>query len=400
MSLLSSNISLGNDSGLTAMEIEFLSDTEYHVKMISVKQKKNTVDFKELYNDKTDKEKLTELIKGKVIILLLTGKGILTKKIIFKNEEIQLEDIIHNSSKEVFYFQTFPIGNVCFASVCRKQTVDEVFTLFKTNKAIIAETYLGLGVCRSAYEIIGNEEIRLPAQTLFFREQQLIEIKSQENEKCNYKAGTKEISSELIPSLCAAISFMNDVEKTSSIESEDYTYFKNEYKQRNYFQKAGAVILVSFLFILFGNYLAYNHYSERYQLLEEEVAYKKSEIDLLGTLTNELKEKQKIIGGTGLNNGYKLSLIADRLGQTVPSTVKLTEMNIQPLVKGKLKNNEKAEFVTDKVILKGKIFKSTDINDWVKEIKNDKTVKEVVVSNYNQSLNDNFAEFELMIQLN
>jgi len=399
MSFFKSNINLGSDSGFLAVETEFFSDQEFILRILEIKQKKSEVDFNIIFNDKADLEQLIKLIRGKSIILMVTGKGVLTKKI-NKSEDVQAADVLPNSGKEDFYWQNYPCTNHSFATICRKQKVDELLNLMKQNNAVIGEIYLGLGVCHLVGSILEKEVIQLPKQELHFFNGILQEIKPSSNEEQNYSVGKKEISTSMISLLCAGISFAAKSELKSSIDSEEFSYFKNEWKQKAYFQKAGAFVLVSFLLILFGNYLAYNHYSQRYELLQEEVAYKQSEIDLLNTLTEELKEKQSLIGGTGMNNGYKVSVLADKIGITIPSTVQLLEMNIQPLESGKLKKDDKAAFETDRIILKGKIFKSTDINQWIKNMKNEKIVKDVVVSQYNQSLNENYAEFELTVNLN
>jgi Tfp pilus assembly protein PilN len=399
MSFFKSNINLGSDTGFLAVETEFFSDQEFVLRILEIKQKKSEMDFNIIFNDKVDAEQLTKLIKGKSIILLVTGKGVLTKKI-NKSEDVQAEDVLPNSGKEDFYWQNYPCMHHSFATICRKQKLDELLNLMKQNNVVIGEIYLGLGVCHLAGSLLEREVIQLSKQELHFSNGILQEIKPTSNEELNYSIGKKEISSSMISLLCAGVSFASKSELQSSIDSEEFIYFKNEWKQKTLFQKAGAIVLVSFLLILFGNYLAYNHYSQRYELLQEEVAYKQSEIDLLNTLNEELKEKQSLIGGTGMNNGYKVSVLADKIGITIPSTVQLLEMNIQPLEKGKLKKDDKAAFETDRIILKGKIFKSTDINQWIKNMKDEKIVKDVVVSQYNQSLNENYAEFELTLNLN
>lgn len=400
MSFFKSNINLGNDSGFLSVELEFYSDQEFILRILEIKQKKSQVDFNVIFNDQAVTEQLLNSIKGKSIVLLITGKGVLTKKINGKSEEVQPQDVLPNSGKEDFYWQNYPCEAYSFATICRKQKVDELLSLMKQNNTVIGEVYLGNGVNHLAGNLFEADDISLPKYDLQFSNRILQEIKPTANEEKNYPIGKKEIPSSMIPLLCAGIAFASKTELHTSIDSEEYLYFKNEWKQKTLFQKAGAIVLVSFLLILFGNYLAYNHYSQRYELLQEEVAYQQSEIDLLNTLNEELKEKQSLIGGTGMNNGYKVSVLADKIGITVPSTVQLLEMNIQPLEKGKLNKDDKAAFETDRIILKGKIFKSTDINQWIKNMKDEKIVKDVVVSKYNQSLNENYAEFELTLNLN
>lgn len=400
MSFFQSHINLGSDNGFWTVEMEFHSDQEFFLRILEIKQKKSQIHFKTICQEKSEMEPFLNRVRGKSIILLLTGKGILTKKISGKSEEVQPEDVLPNSGKDDFYWQNFPSGANSFATISRKQKVDEILRLMKENHVLVGETYLGFGVTHLASHLIEREEIHLPKANLIFQKEVLQEIQSATHEEETIIIGKQEIPSSFVPLLCAGLSFASHSEWQSSIDSEEYQYFKNEWKQKSLFQKAGAIVLVGFLLILFGNYLAYQHYSQRYELLQEEVAYQQSEIDLLNTLNDELKDKHSLIGGTGMNKGYKVSILADKIGITVPATVQLTEMNIQPLESGKLKKDDKAAFETDRIILKGKIFKSTDINQWIKNIKSEKMVKDVVVSQYNQSLNENYAEFELTLNLN
>lgn len=383
-----------------AIELEWIGDDDYFIRLLNIQQKKRVLDFTIVFEGKSELQSIEKLIRGKALVLLFSGKGIITKKINGKTENIQADDILPNSAKDNFYIQYISADTYSFASVCRREKIADILAGLKNIKCLVKNIFIGYGPAVLANLLLNSEKIDLPKCSLYFSGTNLTEIKPALTDESEITVGDKNIRSSFFILLCAALADFTGTVFFKTPEFEEMHYFKNELRQKNIFQKAGSLVLVTLLMTLFGNYLAYRHYSQRYELLQEEVAYKQSEIDLLNTLSAELKNKQELIGGTGLQGGYRVSVLADKIAFTIPKTVTLTEMNVQPLQKGKLKENEKASFEDSKIVLKGKIFKSTDINAWIQTLKKEPVIRDVLVSQYNQPLNENHADFELTIKLN
>ncbi len=389
---------------LVAIEAEMTGEGSLRFQVVRFTRKKNTIDFRTDTAAYTDTESLlAALKKDKVLLLIFTGRGVVTKTFAPEpeNGKIALTRVIPNASEEEFFVQQVHSATQAFVTVTRRKTWEELLHELTGKGFILADVWLGPVCAAGIKALLPGTALNLPRHLLQFDAQGLCALQAREESPvADLLIDGKKVQAASLTALGGGFGYYAPTLEHTPIDSELLTLSQKELRQKQLFRKAGAGLLAVFMLILLGNYFAFSHYSERYKLLEEQLSVHTSELEMLNQLKKELAEKRSMVERSGIFNHMKLSFFADRLAMQVPSSIRLTDMQINPLQGRKLKANEKATFGLGTILLAGKVSRSTDLNEWIHTIKAQEWTKEVTVLNYSQAIGEHTASFELDVKVN
>lgn len=118
---------------------------------------------------------------------------------------------------------------------------------------------------------------------------------------------------------------------------------------------------------------------------------------LLERLRQEKTRKEQLILSSGINASEFISFYIDRIGESVPGSISLKEVQVFPL-KEKLKEKKKVEIQQEVIEIIGYTPGSEVLDNWMEKVNRFEWVKSVELINYLKSENVN-AEFKLLITL-
>jgi len=171
---------------------------------------------------------------------------------------------------------------------------------------------------------------------------------------------------------------------------------RGEYIHEKLFKTLGWGVLAFFFLILLVNFLLFSSFSNQYTKLEKQMIQNKDRLEYHEKLKKELKDKQLFIEQSGLLEPSRTSYYADKLAIDMPKTIRMTQMVINP-VKRKAIKEDGLSFSINTIFIAGTCKKSTELNQWVKKIKEYEWVEEVSVLNYTKKSAKAPGEFELEI---
>jgi Tfp pilus assembly protein PilN len=187
------------------------------------------------------------------------------------------------------------------------------------------------------------------------------------------------------------------VEQFASANVELAHQGEEELHYRRLLYKVGFGALAILMVVLVFNQLVRNHYEDRYMILEEILAATANERQELAEMKIELQQKQDLVNTTGMNSAARLSFYMDRIGATVPESIVLNDLSVNPLKERKLNAGEKAGFQFGKIYVSGTVRHTEALNAWVEDLKALEWAREVVIDKYNRLEESDNAFFTIHI---
>ena len=322
------------------------------------------------------------------VCLSLSGRGILHKKVrqASGDADKNLLSIFPNINLNEFYIQRYIVGQDVIFSIIRRKTFDDVLDLFKQANLSIVSASLGpfaiskllpIIELESNSVVIGSHQIAI--------ENSLIAEYSFANQE--YQNRSFKIDKEIIPEVVViayATALQNLIfEKTPiALDVADLNRWKEELINRRVFKVAGLAALILFFMALLVNFLLFNYYNQQYiELSADYSAYSVSKIEF-DSINKKIAEREFFLQEAGWMKPSQISFYADQIAASVPSSVLLREMSINPLDNGLTRAEKKHVFSFNRIMLSGVCNKPTDLNSWILSVKLMSWVSEVEIRNY------------------
>ena len=314
-----------------------------------------------------DKSQLISLIDcKKPIILVVSGKGILNKKIDFSNEiDLAWQKNIDYDS---VYFTNFKTEKCLFISFCRKNIVDDWLTFFKSNKIEVIDFYIGdFTTALIANQINKNNILSNTTVLTFDSNSDLVDFKKSETSTItNYQIGDEEFDEFSLLPYAAGIHFFIKTSDISKSESNKTILEEQLYKKS--FNTFGIILLIGFFVALLVSFFGIQHYASKNAELNIQNVYANKAYQQIVSLEQQKKDKETIINGIGLFSEKFLSFYVYDLSKSVPSEIILNEISVNPINK-EIKNREKVEISAKKIEISGTTLSEEAFNFWLKNIK-------------------------------
>ncbi|PKP20782.1 MAG: hypothetical protein CVU05_08295 [Bacteroidetes bacterium HGW-Bacteroidetes-21] len=368
-------------------------------------KKKKKIEIVKKHENITDIEELVKLIPVSFpIFLIVDGKGVITRKMRFETEytdEIILNQILPNSNSDEFFFEKYSAEDgFIFASVVRVQQLNSICEAIGANGRIIINVSLGPLILNGLLPYIKNyfEFIELPFQKLVCKNNSIVEIIKDSNQNGEAVViGNENIESNILLSFSAAFSYLTNYSESEKLPALIQKN-ANEYLYKRILLLAGWASLVLLFMLLLSSFLIFDKYRALSNDYSEKLKMSTDLISKLNVLKNELSTKKDFFKDFIISESTKLSFFSDQIAATVPETISLTVLDINPLSK-KLKEEQIPEFYRNTIVIAGVTPNSTILNDWIKTLQKYTWVSQINIINYSQENANVKGAFKIELQI-
>ncbi|MBI4646426.1 MAG: hypothetical protein HY738_07490 [Bacteroidia bacterium] len=336
------------------------------------------------------------------VCLAIDGKGAIHKKMLLKPDDTPtdlLHYILPNANSSEFLIQQTPAADgKTFISIARNNNIQQILTRFTAIRRYIVSICLGPFTLNHIIRSLnGSPSVIIAGDYKLLIENGTInDLQAKETGEIQllYKAGDDELYGNTLIPYSAALKYFIDDEPAL----EHVTEQAQEFYYKRFFLTSGKIMLAFIFIMLLGNFILFNRYYKRSEILSAMVGQNRDMLLRFDTLKAELKKKQEFIAGTGFLEVSRQSYYADMLAGSLPEKIILTKMEISPLDK-KLKQEETPVFFRDIIRLSGITPGSAILNEWIKTLKKFNWIKDITVVNYNQESNTAPGSFEIEIKI-
>ena len=393
---------------VAGIEIILLPDGNYEINAVVLKKTKIALTTEKQKEGIKDFTELAQFIGTELpIVLTLNGKGIVHRKISYSETDTLvtlINKVLPNANLNEFNLQqTFISSSQVFISLIRSTSVNEVLEELKKNKLIqITNCLLGPFSINNLIPLISlsDAQLNVGIYQLQINERQITDVTIlPEKTSEAVLIGDEPIPSDLLIAFATALSHFTTFD-AGIINSEEINAVKEEFKQKQKFKLTRGAILIAMFIILFVNYFAFDHYWTKSRNMSTTLALNQSALNRCNTLKAEYDRKKEFLEQNGLLESSRTSFYADKLAESLPTSIQWTDVNIRPLKKKKDADETEGLLFENKTIkISGKCQRSTDLNNWMKQLKSKSWINTIALVNYKQSSEDDEGMFSIEIKL-
>ncbi len=337
------------------------------------------------------------------LCLVLSGKGIMVKKILLGGHEaLDLKDLMQQHLPAIqaseFYTQFYQNDNGSgHIALCRKEQLNQL-TGALGPKAEPANVYIGSAVCNAlsvitaSYNRLSSSTLRLELSNGFLDESHPLG----DTDPVTLSIDGLSVAPAQILAFAAGFAYLSRQE----VYTTDNTEIERLPKQHA--EKIRVRILLFFfiaiLFVISGvNSVVFFQKFEEHTALEVELNLYESKNSQITKLLEEYQKKKSLIEQAGVFDHKKISVYADKIAASLPQDIVLREMYFNP-EDGEAELDSLADFRQNELIIKGNCSKSLLLNDWVNVLKSQSFVKSVNLENYIFSSEGHLPNFVLKLK--
>lgn len=389
------------------LEIILLPDQKYSVNFVELVLEKKVIRIgKKQQLKETSLESLKQFLeKDTAVYINLSGRGILHKKLTeFSDDQNSLiQSVLPNAKAQDFYIQQIVSDKTNLVSVVRKETVDPLiktinemgfhaigFSLGGTSIGSVL-SLLSLGNASSfswaGHSIECNPEGEITSY----------KIREDKDEKKYLQLDSEKLEEEYLIAYAGAFNILLNLAPVVPF-IDTIQHQKEEFNQKLFFTKAGWAVLGFFMTVLLINFVLYSSYSSQNNELAQKESKYSSMFSEIEKLEKEVKEKEKFLSEAGWLQSSSMTYYADRIAATVPGSVKLTELSINPMDERKSKEEKKELFKTGIIHIKGECTRPTELNEWLDKIKSIDRISKARLVHYSFDDKENKGNFSIEIE--
>ncbi len=393
------NSSFIKGSRVLGVDYFISSNGQPEINCIILNKKKEKIFIEKRFSGINSVDQLSDdETKGLPLAISVDGKGVILKVTEYDKNRKLINHILPNANEDDFYIQSTPaVDNKMIISAIRKEIVHEIVENFKQAGFQIVNFYISALSIENFLGIIEDEKIFTNRYEVN-KDSELIKsiVKLPEPNQASISIGDEEIYSNEVLSYATALSFYLSDTENSGLDF--VTELAKEYTFKRLFTMAGWFTLAFFFILLMVNYFFYNNNNQNLNKLTFSFNQNRELIKKLDTLKNEYLIKEQYFVNSGFLDASKLSYYADRISYSLPSEIKLSVMNINPL-NTKIKEEKPLGFSMNQITISGTVSQSIILNNWVKKLKKLDWVNNVNILEYNQDVANIPADFKLEIDL-
>lgn len=342
----------------------------------------------------TDIEDL-KVPKDTPVTICFTGKGILIKKTSFAPNLTQGEELaklLPNAKlTEFFLFKTEPFQSEYFLCAARKDLLEPFINYFLKKGNFVTQAFAG-PFSSESYLVVESHDQSLtqPPYQLEINKGRIISLSTK-----TARQETIQLENSSLYSYCSALSYFT--EQTQSCSAEMITTSNESFINRTWLKRATTVALAACFAILLINFLLFDYFYKNKLTLQASLNSNQAETTLLDSLEKQFKNNQGVLNSTGLSHGMAPAYTLDKIASTVPAEMKLISLKLFPSIKGEY--DEQKYFHRKLILVKGIVYSSMKLNDWIKTLKSLPWVSGVTLKEYLQHDKLSSANFHLEIKI-
>lgn len=384
------------------VELIFNSKDSFTLIGLELGSSKSGVEITRRFTDVSFKELAKSNDKKHPVYISIGGKGVVHKKVKI-NEHTQDQELLNlvlpNASLSDFYLQKSSVSeHECWVSVMRKDLLDGILEELETNRLFGVEIYLGPFILENTFPFIDKNSIHTTTHELLVEDDIIIQMDSlgSVGEGHEFQIESEVISSHELLAFSAALSHFVPFIRLRPINCFKVSNLKEEYLNKSKYRIVTFSLIAFYFLISIINFLMYSNYQDDLNQMQYQLYSKKQYVQELDLLKQEFKSKEEFIQNSGLAQASKVSYYADQIAMSVPASIQLNKLFVNPLEK-RIKKGEDIQFYYNKITLSGTVSRSIELNNWIKLIKQLDWIKDIDVINYIQENMGTPGEFELEI---
>lgn len=389
---------------VTGLDIFILPDGSWETSVSTLEKKKGTiVAERQLSGSEAYEEFKKDADRNIPVVLSLHGKGVLVKKLSSAQPVDQakiVQTVLPNAQPGDFYVQQTPSPQGDWVSLVRRSQADEILAKLYADGFGVIRIALGPFALEPLSDWMDTDQpVQAGRYTLGVVRGAIATVSSGEQVPgAISRLGDESIGGQFLLSYAAAFNFLLKME-SSRLEVPAVDQHREEQLYKKLFRIAGWAALLFFLLLLMINFATFTYLHTRKQELDSRNHGYRERMNNHEKVKRQLSEKERFLDETGWMEASHLSYYADRLAAGVPSSIRLTAMELNPLDKKQSERNKTVQFDTDRILISGTSQSSGDLNNWIKEMKKQSWAKTVNITDYTFNEREKAGEFKLSIDL-
>lgn len=338
------------------------------------------------------------------LVLVWNGKGVIHRN--FTSQEESKFEIVKKIFPDIksddFLYQRTKIINGGVLSLIRKELINELVEAFDKKRICVIGLCTGPFIVPQFFQLLGQFSKDLIYDYYRIRTNEAGDIVEYtilpDHTASAITVSGEQIDGVYLNAYASACLFLLDAFKSgehSGIEDILIDTQVKKYKDSILKRRGGLVFLTGVLVILLINFAIFSRVREQHLMYEDQLAVSQSKLKQLDSLETFIKVKKDFLQKAGWIDKVIVSKECDEIAQTAPAEIKLTELTIHPINTTESRNTKETVFSNKKIIIKGLTKKVTALNDWLKELSQRTSVKDLHMEEYHFDTQVQEGQFKL-----
>lgn len=383
---------------VAGVTVHFTRNEEQRISYVLLRKRRNKT---KIVHSGTDLSSFDELVgkleKNTPVWLSVTGRTIISKKLDNDPKERYLNHLLPNAREDEFLVNVVSAGeNSVFISAIRFDQFNQLTDALRKAGFPVLGYSLGVTSLSFLYQLnlIKDSKVEVPGYILTTESGEVSEIKlSEKVETSFYSVGGAKLDSRIILAFSTALAYMINHSGVGQVTNDLFVSDEDNYvykRMQHSITMAALVILFQALLI---NFYVFSYFNDKHQSLSDELSYQKVFFSQKDSLQKEINFKTSLVNQMGLADNTKYGYFVDRIAATVPASVTLNKMIVNPLTE-KVKINQPVEYKKF-VVIEGESSGSIVLNQWVNTLDTFAWIKDIEIVRYEKTGRN--GEFELKI---
>lgn len=326
---------------------------------------------------------VSKLDKSLPLLLHFEGNNIINKAVDFQKG--YRNNLIFNANLDDFYFYEYKQNQTVYVSVVRKALIDDYITRFLKSNIYTIHISFGPFVLANILEMLSSyNNVSTFNNCIELSDGFITSFESLTDKKQNnYTLNNEQFNQNTISLLAAFFDYKYQHEHIT-FDTDFLNENASEFQYSKWFKIVGVSALVITLLTLFISHNLNGYYLK--SLAEKESLYNIAQQNALSisNLKQEIALKERILIDNRINNNdYITKYIAD-IGNSILKKITLKDIAVFPIQK-KIRSNEKVNFESSVIIVKGQTYSDEEFNKWIVSLKQLQWIKSVDIVGYNES---------------
>lgn len=384
--------------GTTYCSIEIATNAtlEFYYKTLAKRKKDEFVDFN-FEVSRSIPEVTEELTKNQHCHLIINTEKVLTKEAeIDKDDKTTLAKAFPSLQLEDFYYEILRTRSKCFISICRKDYVHEILSLFKGQNVQVLSFHLGYTSVNNIVPYVLERPISLPNTEIFVEQSEIYSVLSKINQEENFIVDDIKVNSKFLISLSGLFNYLTSSSQISKNSTEQNTLLIKNYAERNFFKKGVSIGVGVLLIIMLVNLVLFTSYFKNVGTLRQEAAITQNQSVLFKEQQESIGKKERIVNNLLYSGTSKSSFYINRTATSKPLSVRFNTIAFQPLTRT-IRPDKKIDYTNNTIRISGESTDKTVFSSWVEDLEKLDWIATVTILSYGSSSTNNSFEISLLI---
>ncbi len=343
---------------------------------------------------------VSKLNKKQAVFMVVNNDHVLTKRIeSVQTEALKLAHVAFpNINIDDFFYEVVSQGTNHLVSICRKAYVEGLVLDYKGHGLSVIDVSLGNGLVTGIASFLDSASIVTSNACLTMDMGTVASIeKTNIEDTVTYDVNGLRATNFQLLSLAAALDLVLGRFRPMTNFGDLKLSLMNDYKQARFFSMS---LRFGLLFILCGlliNFFVFNHYFETVNALRQTSQMNQTTKTSLLELSERVNRSQKMVDDMLKGSASKSSFYVDAIVRGLPSSILLTELNYQPLLK-RIKSGQSVVIDNNTLLVSGESNDSASFSEWIADMEDYGWIQKVEIINY-EDASSSVSSFSLKLMI-